>query len=215
MAVYIVLIIIISLVVVWSVGTFLYEKQLERPSYFVVEKHRGYEVRIYEPYIVAETEVFGGYERASSAGFGILASYIFGNNTRQQKMAMTAPVILEKKQTREKISNTAPVIIQPREEQQAETYTMSFMMPSKYMLDTLPNPNNPAVKLRHVPKRKVAAVRFSLLANADRVEKKTVELKEALRRDGVKAISEPEIARYNAPFSNPLLRRHEIVIEIE
>lgn len=215
MAAYIVPIAVISLVVVWSVGTYLYEKQLERPSYSVVEKHRGYEIRMYEPYIVAETEVFGGYERASSAGFGILAGYIFGNNTRQQKMAMTTPVAMEKKQAQEKISMTVPVIMQPKEEQQAETYTMSFMMPSKYMLDTLPNPNNPAVKLRHVPKRKVAAARFSLLANADRVEKKTVELKEALRRDGIKAVSEAEIARYNAPFSNPLLRRHEILVEIE
>ena len=85
MASYIILtIIIISLVVVWSVGTYLYEKHLERPSYSVIEKHRGYELRLYESYIVAETEVSGGYERASNAGFGILAGYIFGNNTRTE-----------------------------------------------------------------------------------------------------------------------------------
>ena len=215
MAAYIIPIIIISLVVVWSVGTFLYEKHLEHPLYSVQEKHHGYEVRIYEPYIVAETEVSGGYEQASNAGFGILAGYIFGNNTRQQKVAMTAPVGMEKKQVQEKISMTAPVIMQPKEDQKSETYTMSFMMPSKYTLDTLPNPNNSAVELRRVPKRKVAAIRFSLLANEERVEKKTAELRDTLRRDIITTISKPQIARYNAPFSNPLLRRNEKLIEIE
>jgi hypothetical protein len=215
MAVYIVPIAIISLVIVWSMGTFLYEKHLERPSYSILEKRRGYEFRLYEPYIVAETEVSGDYERASSAGFGILAGYIFGSNTRREKMAMTAPVAMEKKQAREKISMTVPVLMKPKDEQQAEAYTMSFMMPSKYTMDTLPNPDNQAVQLRRVQKRKVAAIRFSMVANANRIEKKTAELKEALRRDGFTAVSEPEIARYNAPFSNPLLRRTEILIEID
>ena len=170
---------------------------------------------MYEPYIVAETEVSGGYERASSAGFGIIAGYIFGNNTRREKVAMTAPVGMEKKQVKEKISMTVPVVMQPKEEQQAQTYTMSFMMPSKYTLNTLPTPNNPAVKLRLVPKKKVAVIRFSLYANEKRVKEKTAELKKALERDGITAVGETEIARYNAPFSNPLLRRNEILMEIE
>ena len=215
MAVYIVPIAIISLVIVWSMGTFLYEKHLERPSYSIVEKRRGYEFRMYEPYIVAETEVSGDYERASSAGFGILAGYIFGSNTRREKMAMTAPVAMEKKQAREKISMTVPVLMKPKDEQRAEAYTMSFMMPSKYTMDTLPNPDNQAVQLHRVQKRKVAAIRFTMVANVDRIEKKTAELKKALRRDGLTVVSEPEIARYNAPFSNPLLRRTEILIEID
>ena len=110
---------------------------------------------------------------------------------------------------------TVPVVMQPKEEQQAQTYTMSFMMPSKYTLNTLPTPNNPAVKLRLVPKKKVAVIRFSLYANEKRVKEKTAELKKALERDGITAVGETEIARYNAPFSNPLLRRNEILMEIE
>jgi hypothetical protein len=215
MDIYIVPIIIISLIVVWSMGTYLYEKHLERPTYLRLEKRRGYEIRMYEPYIVAETEVTGGYDRASRAGFGIIAGYIFGSNTRHEKVAMTAPVAMEKKKVTENISMTVPVVMQPKEEQQAQTYTMSFMMPSKYTLDTLPNPDNPAVKLRRVPKKKVAAIRFSLYANEKRIEEKTTELKKALERDGITTVSEPEIAPYNAPFSNPLLRRNEILVEIE
>ena len=215
MAVYIIPVIIISLVIVWSIGIYLYEKHLERPSFLILEKRRSYEFRIYEPYIIAEVEVSGDYEGASSAGFRILADYIFGNNTRREKIAMTAPVAIEKKQLNEKISMTVPVLMKPKDGQQAEAFTMSFMMPSKYTMDTLPNPNNPAVKLRQVPKRKVAAIRFSLLANTKRIEKKTAELKKALRRDGLTVVSEPEIARYNAPFSNPLLRRNEILLEFE
>ncbi|UCB44916.1 MAG: heme-binding protein [Spirochaetota bacterium] len=215
MALFIIFIIIVLLIVVWSVGIFLYEKHLERPSYEVIEKHNGYEVRMYDPYIIAETEVTGGYESASNKGFGILAGYIFGNNTRKEKVAMTAPVAMEKKQTGEKISMTVPVIMQPKGAEQNEKYIMSFMMPSKYTLDNLPKPNDPAVKLHRVSEKKVAALRFSMLAKADRVEKKTKQLREALKRDGFTAFSEPEIARYNAPFSNPLLRRNEILIKIE
>ena len=92
---------------------------------------------------------------------------------------------------------------------------MSFMMPSKYTFETLPEPDNPAVGLRLVQKRKVAVIRFSLVANFNRVEKKTAELKKALTEDGFTTVSEPEIARYNAPFSNPFLRRNEILIEIK
>lgn len=216
MAAYLILIIIIiSLAAVWSAGTYLYEKHLERPSYSVLERQRGYEVRMYEPYIVAETEVSGDYERASSSGFGILAEYIFGSNVTEEKMAMTAPVAMEKRQAPRKISMTAPVIMQRTEEKKTESYAMSFMMPSKYTLDTLPEPNNSAIHLRRVPERKVAAIRFSLIAHKDRIEKKSAALKEALRRNGIATISEPEIARYNAPFSNPLLRRNEILIEIQ
>jgi hypothetical protein len=215
MAVYIIPITIISLVIVWSIGTFLYEKHLERPSYLILEKRHGYEFRMYEPYIVAEADVSGDYEQASSVGFGILAGYIFGNNIRREKIAMTAPVAMEKKKAYEKISMTVPVLMKPKDKQMGETYTMSFMMPSKYTIETLPKPGNPAVKLRSVQKRKVAVIRFSLFANSDRIKKKTAELKKALGKDGFTAVSEPEIARYNAPFSNPLLRRNEILIEFE
>ena len=212
---YIAVIVIVSLFFIYSFGIYIYEKILERPSYSVLEKRPGYETRIYESYITAEVEVSGGYERASTDGFGLLAGYIFGGNTKADRVAMTAPVTMTRNKGSEKIAMTAPVLMQAKEEDKDVKYTMSFMMPSSYTLDTLPKPNNPAVKLRKVGGKKIAAIRFSLNATASRVEKKTEALESALVRDGLTAVSGPQIARYNAPFSNPLLRRNEILIEIE
>ena len=60
---------------------------LESPPYKLLLKKRKYEVRQYEPFIVAETSSTG------YAAFGSLAGYIFGKNAAGQKMAMTTPVL--------------------------------------------------------------------------------------------------------------------------
>ena len=64
----------------------------ESPDYYVIAKHDGYEIRHYEPYLVAETEVDGTFETSGNRAFRRLAGYIFGDNRESEKMAMTVPV---------------------------------------------------------------------------------------------------------------------------
>ncbi|MFN9069052.1 MAG: SOUL family heme-binding protein, partial [Bdellovibrionales bacterium] len=79
----------------------------ETPRYEVLEKKDSFEIRKYQPYLAAQTEVEGDFEEAQGKAFRILAKFIFGENQSQEKLAMTAPVVKERKS--EKMAMTAPV----------------------------------------------------------------------------------------------------------
>ena len=78
---------------------------LETPKYKVLETAEPFEIRQYEPYMVAEVITEGERDDAVNAGFRLLADFIFGNNTVTQKIDMTAPVT----QQSEKIDMTLPI----------------------------------------------------------------------------------------------------------
>ncbi|MEI8256072.1 MAG: heme-binding protein, partial [Deltaproteobacteria bacterium] len=67
-------------------------RRVDEPR-FSVELHDGdFEVRRYEPRVVAETLVTGPSSGAANEGFRRLAGYIFGGNRGRASIAMTAPV---------------------------------------------------------------------------------------------------------------------------
>lgn len=189
-----------------------YAMAIEEPAYSVTEQAAPFELRTYQPRIVAEVVVSGSLEEASGRGFRLLADYIFGNNTTgssSQKIQMTAPVGLEP--SSEKISMTAPVSMQESDGR----WRVSFVMPSDYTLETLPRPNNAAVTIRQIPATNYAVIRFSGLTGAKKVAQKTAELQSWLAEKGLKAIGTPELARYNPPWILPFLRRNEILLEYQ
>ena len=183
---------------------------IEEPKYTVIEKSGEFELRAYSPKIVAETLVPGSMDKASSAGFRLIADYIFGNNTSRtgdkEKISMTAPVTMEPKS--EKISMTAPVSMK----QTGGQWRVHFVMPGQYTLETLPKPNNPVVTLREVPASNYAVIRFSGFAGEDKVAKKTAELMAWLDSKGITPTGKPELARYNPPWTLPFLRRNEVMV---
>ena len=185
-------------------------RAIEEPKYTLIEKSGTFELRAYSPKIVAETFVSGSMDKASSAGFKLIADYIFGNNTSRnggnQEISMTAPVTMEPKS--EKISMTAPVSM----EQTAGQWRVHFVMPSEYTLDTLPKPNNPAVVLREVPASQYAVIVFSGFADEDKTASKTADLMAWLDSKGISAIGKPELARYNPPWTLPFFRRNEVMV---
>jgi hypothetical protein len=122
---------------------------------------------------------------------------------------MTSPVIQEPKS--EKISMTAPVVQIPA----GESWTMTFMMPSKYNLESLPQPTDPKVILEEVPEKTIAVIRYSGLWSEKKNNKKAALLKEWLSKKGIYSqISEPMFAGYNPPWTLWFLRRNEMLIEI-
>jgi len=183
---------------------------IEEPGYDLVRKSDGYELRRYAGYCVAETEVAGSQTDAGNAGFRILAKYIFGANQSQQSIAMTAPVLQAQSET---IAMTAPVTQQPGAA--PGTYVVQFTMPSKYTLQTLPQPNDAQVRLRQLPDRLVAVRTYGGGWSLARYDTELAALLEAMQRDGLVAIGAPQWARYNSPFSLPFMRRNEIWLEID
>jgi hypothetical protein len=182
----------------------------EQPSYQIVAKQGNKEIRKYDSYVIAKTTVSGSFKDAQSEGFNILAGYIFGKNKSQQKIAMTAPVV--QKAESEKISMTAPVVISSNKN---KTWTMTFSMPSKFTLETLPVPTDERVKIEKVEEKFVAALTFSGFWNESKNAEKGKELKEWMR--GYKEYqltSQPMFAGYNPPWTLPFLRRNEMLIEL-
>lgn len=180
---------------------------IEEPKFTVVAKAENYEVRKYAPVLVAETVVEASFEEAGNQSFRILADYIFGNNRSRVKVAMTAPVTQEKRS--EKIAMTAPV----SQSRALSGYLVQFTMPASFTLDTLPEPNDPRVKLRLVPERRVAVFRYSGGWSEARYAEKLAEFKSLLKKDGLDDNGTTTLSRYDPPFMPWFLRRNEIWIE--
>ena len=180
---------------------------VEHPKYKVSERSGNIEIRDYAPMIVAEAEVKGERREAISEGFRIIADYIFGNNTAAQKVPMTAPVT---QQGSEKIAMTAPVTQQG----DGNTWRVRFVMPSKYTMETLPKPNNPAIELKEIPAKRFAVIRFSGMAGEESLKRHNKELDDFLRAKRFTPLSPPIYAFYDPPWTLPFLRRNEVLIEI-
>lgn len=210
MYIYYVFLGIIIVLILWAAGSYLFVRNIEKPTYSVIETKDGYEIREYQPYIVAETTVSGDRQEALNAGFQIIADYIFGNNVSKARIAMTSPVL--ESQISEKIAMTVPVL---DTETESEERIIAFVLPSEYTLESLPTPNNSAVEIREVAAQKVAVLKFAWYPTQNRVANKKVLLKSFLERDGVEIIGDTQVAQYNPPFSMPLILRNEIIIPIE
>lgn len=182
---------------------------IEEAKYEVVKKDGQFEVRDYAPHILAETIVEGDLEDAGNKAFNRLFRYISGKNRTQAKVAMTAPV--SQAPAGEKIAMTAPVAQRPV----AGKWAISFMMPGSHTLETLPEPVDPAVVLRQVPSRRVAAVRYSGFWSERRYQRNKAELDAWIKVQGLVIAGDPVWARYNPPFTPWFLRRNEILIPVE
>lgn len=180
---------------------------VEQAKYEVVESHGNIELRDYAPMIVAQTEVTGEREEAINQGFRLIADYIFGNNAPASNVAMTAPVT---QSASEKIAMTAPVTQQGSE----TSWKVRFIMPASYTLETLPKPNNDAVKLIAIEGRRFAVIRFSGMGGDESLKEHEDRLNAFIQEKDLKPASVATYAFYNPPWTLPFLRRNEVMVEV-
>jgi hypothetical protein len=170
---------------------------VEEPSYQVLLTESPFELRRYEGFIVAETEITGDFDAASRTGFRRIAGYIFGDNQvasgGNRKIAMTAPVTVEPKEG---------------------VWRLHFVMPSQESLSTLPKPVSPEVAIRQVPAHEVATIRFSGWTTESSIASNTAELEAWMVKKNFKPAGPAKVARYNDPFTLPWNRRNEILIPV-
>jgi hypothetical protein len=190
----------------WVVSGYLPTRNVDMNKYSVIAEKDGYEIRQYEPYILAETPL---RDESGNSGFNELFRYISGSNMGKSKLAMTAPVLQSGPPAGQKLAMTAPVL------EREGAGVMAFVMPPGMTLEDLPKPASPKVTLRAVPAYKAAVIRFSGWGSAATVKKKTKQLAAALERDGLLAAAAPVTAFYNPPWTPPFMRRNEVIIEIE
>lgn len=126
------------------------------------------------------------------AAFGYLAGYIGGRNQRNQAIAMTAPVLQQKRE---------------------HGFEVSFVLPAD--LSSHPQPSDPRLSLETQEPSLMVAIRFSGTANQALFEKKADQLRELSKAAGYRVVSEPLFARYNGPWTPPMLRRNEVLLKVE
>jgi hypothetical protein len=179
---------------------------IEKPEYEVLHKENNFELRQYDPFITAEVKVIAKNSfDAINQGFNILASFIFGNNISRKKISMTAPVTSSS--SSEKIAMTAPVMVSG-----SDIYTVSFTMPRKYSVDSLPQPSDPRVTIHQQTDYRMAAVRFSGFFNNTNFSRHEKMLVDWLNKQGLKPTGSPVIAGYNPPFTPWFLKHNEVLI---
>lgn len=199
----------------------------ETLAYEVESEDGNFEIRRYRDHIMAHVDVEASFDDAMGIGFRILANYIFGGNHKRsniemsvpveeekrtsEKIPMTAPVTEESLQKSEKIKMTTPVI----EETAGNIHRISFVMPSKYKLETLPEPEDDRIKFEEVEEERVATLRFKGRVKEKLAIEKIDEMKNWLKRNNLKPKSNFIVAQYNNPAVPGFLRRNEILVTID
>ena len=184
---------------------------IETPKYNIVQKEGQFEIREYAGYINASVEIESDFKSAINEGFRILADYIFGNNRAKTSISMTAPVT-EQEVKSKKIEMTAPVTSAKVGED--KRYLVSFTMPSKYNLESLPEPINKMISINKVAAHKSAVLKFSGYLNEKLIARKTQELELWLKKNNLQAKSGYSAAQYNPPWIPGPFRKNEIIANL-
>jgi SOUL heme-binding protein. len=95
-----------------------------------------------------------------------------------------------------------------------KSWQISFVMPSKYNMDSLPVPNNNRVRLKEILTKKFVVIEFSGTNSNENVTEHENQLMSYIEANQIKIIGSPKYAFYNAPWTLPFLRRNEVMIEI-
>lgn len=202
---------------------------LEKPNYTVIKRlpisppsRRGnIEVRKYDSYLIAETTVDeSSMRKAGSKGFGKCAGYIYGRNeartksNESEKMAMTAPV-RSVGDAGEKMAMTAPVRGVGNTKGKTK---ISFVIGSKYDLQSAPKPIDKDVKVKKINEHYLAATSFSgPPPNDERISRERNLILQTLEREGIR-VKDKEVLvyGYHDPVVTPnILRKNEVAVMVD
>ena len=197
----------------------------EEANYDTVYKDGSFEVRQYSDYISAETTVNeDSWDDASSIGFRRLAGYIFGKNKKQEKLAMTSPVIMSPEQSKlnkqskstkqsesSKLDMTAPVL----GEKTNQGWKMSFVLPKDVTIENAPEPLDSNVIVSKQSGKKFAVIRFNGSLSDSKFQKYSEHLSRKIQTENLKKLSDPVLAGYDPPWTLPFLKRNEVLIEVK
>ena len=171
--------------------------EIETPNYTLLEKKGLFEIRIYDPVILAITNVKSNYRESTYTGFRRIANYIFGGNNENMEIAMTAPVLASSPVNNDGI------------------YNIAFVMPKEHPLSNLPKPNYEYVKIKEKQLGKMAILRFGGWATEDKVFNYQQKLTLFLKEYQYEINGDFLVAQYNSPWAIPPFRKNEIMVPIK
>ena len=203
-----IIILIVATILVGALATGPIMSNVETPSYKVIQSKGKIEIREFDPMVIAEVQVVGRRKDAISSGFKLLADYIFGNNISQENIDTTATI---QQPASEKIAMTAPV----QQQLANDSWLVSFVMPSEYNLEDLPKPKNIEVKLKNVPVKRFVTIQFSGTSSDENLAKHKKLLVEFIKNNSISVTGTSKYAFYNPPWTLPLMRRNEVMFEVQ
>ena len=184
---------------------------VEQPAFEVLAERGPMQIRRYEPTIEARLTVDApSAERAANKAFMRLAGYIFGGNAAGEKIAMTAPVTTQAPAPLAMTAGDGPGGALTGEGR----YTVAFTMPSRWSMETLPDPKDTDVRLEPMPERTIAAWRKTGgLDDAD-TQAALDELMGFVRERGFEPAGAPMRAGYDGPSVPRDQRRNEVMVPV-
>lgn len=183
----IVIIAVIVLIFYWNAGL---SSGIETRPYTVEKTYEGFEIRQYSPVVMASVSEKGRMMETSNSSFRLLAGYIFGGNATGEKIAMTAPVLMQ--------HNGADT-----------TTRMSFMMPSSYLPDALPAPRTGDIEIHTESGYRMAVKSFGGFASNTDIEREAAALRALLSKHNIAYQGSVIYMGYNPPFQL-INRRNEV-----
>lgn len=169
------------------------QKNIETYPFKVVKTYDDFEIRNYEASLFTSVKLSTNkYEKGSSAGFSILAGYIFGGNETNEKIAMTSPVAMSLD----------------------DSMTMMFMVPKAIKKENLPQPNQSQIEFREEPAKMVAAISFKGWANDEKIAAYRQKLTAALDAKNIRYTNRFYFLGYNPPYE-VVNRKNEVIVELK
>jgi hypothetical protein len=163
----------------------------ETPDYRVIRTDGKFEIRDYPALTIATTPM---NDDGMNGSFGQLFRFITGKNEGAEKIAMTAPVLIDTAKDRK---------------------TMSFIMPRNAVEKGVPKPAGDSVSLGKVEAARFAVWRFAGGRTAENEKAATEKLTAWLEGQKIAAKSDPIFAYYDPPWTPVFLRRNEVMIRID
>jgi hypothetical protein len=183
---------VIGLIVITVLVMSFTSKGTETPEYKVLNTIEEVEIRLYPNIIVAKTALTGNsFDQQGSTGFRTIAGYIFGGNDKNQKIAMTSPVVMS-------IGDSA---------------TMYFVMPKSYKQTDLPTPNSSQVKIVEESAKTLAVISYGGFSSDEKIENHRAKLAAILTKNNIKTKGDFMYMGYNAPW-DVIDRKNEVAIEV-
>ena len=165
---------------------------IETPAYKVIQRIDKVEIRQYPNMLVAKTSLSSGsFETSGSQGFRSIAGYIFGGNEQNQKIAMTAPVVMNL----------------------GDSASMYFVMPSAYKKDELPRPSAGNVRIEEEVSKTLAVLEYGGFSSDEKIKSHCESLAKTLEKQGIQTKGTYMYMGYNAPW-DVVNRRNEVAIEV-
>jgi len=185
----------LSIVAVAGIGLLIVSftsKNIETPKYKVIKTYDEVEVRLYPKMVVAKTNLADkSFDNQGSNGFRTIAGYIFGGNEKNEKIAMTAPVVMN----------------------MGDSASMYFVMPKSYDKAELPTPNSKNVQIVEVAEKTLAVITYGGFSSDEKIEKHRKQLEVILKKNKIQTKGAYMYMGYNAPW-DVINRKNEVAIEV-